>query len=104
MKLCDDVDAEAPRAECGCRSCCRARESRVDPRLLALVHTPVMATHVKPSRHVIWQVLVPYLAGAVSESDLHFVIIQALADQLDAAMERELTAIRLRPPVLREIG
>jgi hypothetical protein len=101
--LCEEIPANAPRVGCGCRRCYRARETSLDPRLLALAtyQSPiVLGLSHSPSRDLLLRGLREYLAGRLDFGALHLTLITGLMELGDNQFKRLMNVAARTAPVL----
>ena len=102
---CDETGFAAPRLNCPCRACYRAREDRI-PRSLAEFISE-QTSYVKPPHklpgpaiEMVRRCLIQYCAGRVTLDVAYTEFIKQLVTQSSEEFDRRRTELMLRPLVL----
>lgn len=94
---CEAQEATAPRIGCACRSCYRAREASLDPRLIELVLVretwkPGFVT-ISRGREILRLGVDSYLAGRIEWAALYIDIIRALIEDNDKLFKQAMDLV-----------
>lgn len=100
---CYEVDAPAPRHECRCSACARAREQSIPVRLRELATgRGEKPWDISPlSASIVHRALSTYIAGHIGLAEMQIELIAALSDQCDKQQKMLADDAMLRPLVIQ---